>query len=149
LHFKLPGRPNLETLHVPSFGIPGARRLETLHVSIFRPVFREFERQNLKFCLSNSSPKDRLCESRDFRDFGSVCQFPPETELTVFGVQRPAGRKPKLETLNVSTFGPFPESLKTKLVVLIFKLLAKKTDFEKRRIFVILLCFAYYPPETD
>ena len=73
--------PNIGTLNVPSFGNPEARKLETFNVSTFRPVSKEFERQN----------------------------------LTSFE----------------------------------FQLLAKIPTFVKAGIYMILLCFAYHPPETE
>ena len=75
---KSRGKPNLETLHVPSFGIPEARKLETLNVSTFRPRGSEFERQNLRFALSNSSPKIPTFEKVGISRFYYVLPIPAE-----------------------------------------------------------------------
>ena len=88
---KSRGRPILETLNVPSFGIPEARKLETLNVSTFRPRGSEFERQNLRFALSNSSPKIPTLKISGFRDFYYVLPIPAGNWDRRDGIQRPAG----------------------------------------------------------
>ena len=84
--------PNIGTLNVPSFGNPEARKLETFNVSTFRPVSREFERQNLKsfeFQLLAKIPTFAKVGISSF-SLGSA-YYPPETENNINVFLRPAG----------------------------------------------------------
>jgi hypothetical protein len=79
-------------LNGPSFGIPEARKLETFNVSTFRPVSREFERQNLK-----SFEFQLLAKIPTFVKVGissislGFAYHPPETENTINGLSASGG----------------------------------------------------------
>ena len=91
------------------FQVPEFRRLEGLKHCMFQSfgLFSgSLKDKTCRFGFQTPRQNTDFCQSRDFRDLVPFV-LPAGTEITDFGIQRPAARRPKLETLNVSTFGRF------------------------------------------